>query len=112
MNREAYEELYREAWIKQNKIDRENNKKLQAPAIDYQKARENGLKGGRPSQRADVQPPRNIKPLSEKAAVVNRMLLKGMKVREIGQILGISHQSVSHMKKSYGLPRHEIRVVK
>jgi len=34
MNREAYEELYREAWLKQNKIDREVNKKLQAPAIN------------------------------------------------------------------------------
>lgn len=112
MNREAYEELYRAAWIKQNKIDRENNKKLREPAIDYQQARANGLKGGRPSQRAEVQPPKNIKPLSDKAAVVNRMLLKGMKVREIGQILGVSHQSVSHMKKQYGLPRHEIGIVK
>lgn len=106
MNREAYEELYREAWIKQNKIDRENNKKLREPAVDYQQARKNGLKGGRPSQ----PPEKNNKPLTDKAAVVNRMLLRGMKVREIGQILGISHQSVSHMKKNYGLPRHEIRI--
>lgn len=112
MNREAYEDLYRKAWIKQNKIDRENNKRLREPAIDYQQQRLNGLKGGRPTQRADVQPPKNIKPLSEKAAVVNRMLQKGMKVREIGEILGVSHQSVSHMKKQYGLPRHEITVVK
>lgn len=112
MNREAYEDLYREAWIKQNRIDRENNKRLQAPAVDYQQARKNGLKGGRPQQRTDVQPPKNMKPLSDKAAVVNRMLLKGMKVREIGEILGVSHQSVTHLKKNYGLPRHEIRIVK
>lgn len=106
MNREAYEDLYREAWIKQNKIDRENNKKLREPAVNYQQQRINGLKGGRPTQT------KNIKPLTDKAAVVNRMLLKGMKVREIGEILGVSHQSVSHIKKNYGLPRHEIRVVK
>ena len=110
MNREAYEELYREAWLKQNKIDREVNKKLQAPAINYQQARENGLKGGRPSQRADVQPPRDITiKLSPKAKVVNRMLHRGMKVREIGEILGISHQAVSHMKKQYGLPRKDVK---
>lgn len=102
MNREQYEDLYREAWIKQCKIDRENNKKLQAPPVDYQKARENGLKGGRPK---DI-----TIPLSDKAKVVNRMLAKGMKVREIGEILGVSHQSITHIKKRYGLPRHaEIR---
>lgn len=112
MNREAYEDLYREAWIKQNKIDRENNKKLREPAVNYQQQRINGLKGGRPTQRPEGHEPKNIKPLTDKAAVVNRMLLKGMKVREIGEILGISHQSVSHMKKQYGLPRHEIRLVK
>ena len=109
MNREAYEELYREAWLKQNKIDREVNKKLQAPAVNYQQQRENGLKGGRPRQAA-YDPPRDITvKLSAKAKVVNRMLNKGMKVREIGEILGISHQAVSHMKKQYGLPRKDIK---
>ena len=105
-----YEGVYREAWLKQNKIDKANNKQLQAPAINYQQARENGLKGGRPSQRADVQPPRDITiKLSPKAKVVNRMLHKGMKVREIGELLGISHQAVSHMKKNYGLPRKDVK---
>ena len=105
-----YEVVYREAWLKQNKIDRENNKRLQTPAIDYAQQRENGLKGGRPSQKADVQPPRDITvKLSPKAKVVNRMLHKGMKVRMIGEILGISHQAVSHMKKNYGLPRKDVK---
>jgi len=113
MNREAYEDLYRNAWIKQNIIDREKNKRLREPVIDYQKARENGLKGGRPSsQRPEGHEPKNLKPLSEKAAVVNRMLLKGMKLRDIGDILGVSHQSVSSIKQSYGLPRHETRTDK
>jgi DNA-binding NarL/FixJ family response regulator len=110
MNREAYEELYRAAWLKQNKIDREVNKKLQAPEVNYQQARENGLKGGRPSQRADVQAPRDITiKLSPKAKVVNRMLNKGMKLREVGEILGISHQAVSHIKQQYGLPRKDVK---
>jgi len=103
-----YEGVYREIWLKQNKIDREVNKKLQAPAIDYAQQRANGLKGGRPRQMA-YDPPRDITiKLSHKAKVVNRMLHKGMKVREIGEILGISHQAVSHMKKNYGLPRKDI----
>ena len=110
MNREAYEELYREAWLKQNKIDKAKNKRLQAPAIDYAQQRKNAMKGGRPPQRADVQPPRDITiKLSPKAKVVNRMLHKGMKVREIGELLGISHQAVSHMKKQYGLPRKDVK---
>lgn len=109
MNREAYEELYREAWLKQNKIDREVNKKLQVPAINYQQQRENGLKGGRPRQMA-YDPPRDITiKLTPKAKTVNNMLHKGMKVREIGEILGISHQAVSHMKKQYGLPRKDVK---
>ena len=100
-----YEELYRKAWIQQNTIDREKDKRLREPVIDYQKARENGLKGGRP--RPEGHEPKIIKPLSDKAAVINRMLLKGMKLRDIGEILGVSHQSVSHIKLHYGLPRHE-----
>jgi len=105
MNREAYEDLYRNAWIKQNIIDREKNKKLREPVIDYQKARENGLKGGRP--RPEGHEPRSLKPLSEKARMVNRMLCMGMKVREIGAVMGVSHQSITDMKHRYGLPRHE-----
>jgi hypothetical protein len=94
MNREEYEDLYRRAWLKQLDIDKANNKKLQTKPVDYNKARENALKGGRP------------KKLSDKAAVINRMIVKGMTMREIGDILGISHQAVIQVKQRYGLPRH------
>jgi len=109
MNREAYEELYRQKWLAQNKIDREVNNKLKEPPVNYKQQRENGLKGGRPRQ-ADNEPPRDITAkLSEKAKVVNRMLHKGMKLREVGEILGISHQAVSHIKQQYGLPRKDVK---
>lgn len=109
MNREAYEELYRQKWLVQNKIDREVNKKLKEPPVNYKQQRENGLKGGRPRQKA-YDPPRDITvELSEKAKIVNRMLNKGMKLREVGEILGISHQAVSHIKQQYGLPRKNVK---
>ena len=94
MNREEYEDLYRRAWLAQLDIDKAKNKKLQTKPVDYQQAKTNGLKGGRP------------KKLSDKAAVVNRMIVKGMTMRDIGDILGISHQAVMQIKQRYGLPRH------
>jgi DNA-directed RNA polymerase specialized sigma subunit len=60
-------------------------------------AKENGAKGGNPKR---------IK-LTEKAKVVNRMLKRHMTIRDIGDVLGVSHQSVSDMKKRYALPRSE-----
>jgi len=43
--------------------------------------------------------------LSENAKVINRMLIKGMKVFEIAELLGKSHQAVTQVKNRYGLPR-------
>ena len=97
MNREAYEELYREAWIAQNKKDREDNPKL-SPNVMYRdpkQAQENAKKGGRP------------KALSDKAKMINRMLEKEMTLREIADILGVTHQAVMQVKHRYGLPRNE-----
>ena len=42
--------------------------------------------------------------LSEPAKIVNNMMNRGMKVKEISDILGKSHQSVSQLVKKYGLP--------
>ena len=97
MNREAYEELYREAWIAQNKKDREDNPKLGPNTMyrDPKQAQENALKGGRP------------KALSDKAKMINRMLEKEMTLREIADILGVTPQAVMQVKHRYGLPRHE-----
>ena len=97
MNREAYEELYREAWIAQNKKNREDNPKL-GPNVMYRdpkQAQENARKGGRP------------KALTERAKVVNRMLEKGMTLHDVADVLGISHQAVMQTKHRYGLPLNE-----
>lgn len=42
--------------------------------------------------------------LSEPAKIVNNMINRGMKVKEISDILGKSHQSVSQLVKKYCLP--------
>ena len=42
--------------------------------------------------------------LSEPAKIVNNMLNRGMKIKEISDILGKSHQSVSQLVKKYCLP--------
>jgi len=42
--------------------------------------------------------------LSEPAKIVNNMINRGMKVKEISDILGKSHQSVSQLAKKYCLP--------
>ena len=75
--RQRYEDLYREAWLKQIQVDKQNNPKLAAPIPDYNKARENGLKGGRPKK----------PPMTANARIINNMLHKGMTLREIGKIL-------------------------
>ena len=97
MNREAYEELYREAWVAQNKKDREDNPKLGPNTMyrDSKPAQENAKKGGRP------------KALTERAKIINRMLQKDMTLREIADILGITNQAVMQTKHRYGLPLNE-----
>ena len=57
----------------------------------------NGAKGGKP--RVD------LPKMSQKAHVLNRMLLKGIRVTAAAEILGISHQAVGSMCRRYGLPR-------
>jgi len=43
--------------------------------------------------------------LSENAKIINKMLMKDMKVSEIADILGKSHQAVTQIKNRYSLPR-------
>jgi len=43
--------------------------------------------------------------LSENAKIINKMLMKDMKVSEIADILGKSHQAVTQIKNRYDLPR-------
>lgn len=93
---DKYQDIYKKAWDRQNKIDRAANPKLipSPQARNGQEAGKFGKLGGAPKLA-----------LSENAKIVNKMLIKDMKVSEIADILGKSHQAVTQIKNRYGLPR-------
>ena len=93
---DKYQDIYKKAWDRQNKIDRVANPKLvpSPQAKNGQNAGKFGKMGGAPKLA-----------LSENAKVINKMLIKDMKVSEIADILGKSHQAVTQIKNRYGLPR-------
>lgn len=94
--REKFEDWYREQWLKQNKIDAVHNP-MARPAPPRSR------KGVDAGTRTSVK-------LSKQAEVVNRMLNQQMLGRQIGELLGISQQAVSEIKKRYGLPRKQEEV--
>ena len=93
---DKYQDLYKKAWDRQNKIDRVSNPKLvpSPQAKNGQDAGKFGKMGGAPKLA-----------LSENAKIINKMLMKDMKVSEIADILGKSHQAVTQIKNRYSLPR-------
>lgn len=93
---DKYQDIYKKAWDRQNKIDRVANPRLvpSPQAKNGQNAGRFGKMGGAPKLA-----------LSENAKIINKMLMKDMKVSEIADILGKSHQAVTQIKNRYGLPR-------
>lgn len=93
---DKYQDIYKKAWDRQNKIDRAANPKLvpSPQAKNGQDAGKFGKMGGAPKLA-----------LSENAKIINKMLMKDMKVSEIADILGKSHQAVTQIKNRYSLPR-------
>ena len=93
---DKYQDIYKKAWDRQNKIDRVANPKLvpSPQAKNGQDAGKFGKMGGAPKLA-----------LSENAKIINKMLMKDMKVSEIADILGKSHQAVTQIKNRYSLPR-------
>ena len=87
----SFETYYRECWLKQLVVDQKGN-----PL-----ARQDPLA----RKRNPLDRERNPVVLTERAAIVNRMLLEGMKGKQIGNLLGCSQQSVSEIKQKYGLPK-------
>lgn len=86
ITREEFEDMYREAWLadirkSQHKKDLEAKERMK---ID----------------------PHSLHPakLSEKAQVLNRLLLRGMTDVEAAEILGRSKQAIRDMKDRYNLP--------
>lgn len=76
-------------------------------------SRENGAQGGRPKAAVEPKPTPKPKPkpkltpLSDKARIVNKLLLKDWIIVDIADVLGVSHQAVSQMVQRYNLPRKE-----
>tara|TARA_B100000780_G_scaffold118625_1_gene83243 strand:+ start:439 stop:753 length:315 start_codon:yes stop_codon:yes gene_type:complete len=101
VERIKYEELYNQCWIAQCKKDKKDNPRLEnlSPHFKGGYARSN-KKGGRPKTKVVE----NFD-LSEKAQVINRMMIKGLKNVEISELLGITRQAVSRTKSRYQLPR-------
>jgi DNA-directed RNA polymerase specialized sigma subunit len=93
-----FEDWYREQWLKQNKIDAVHNP-MARPAPPRSRKGE------------DIEVRKEIK-LSKQAEIVNRMLNQQMLGRQIGELLGISQQAVSEIKRRYGLPRKPEEVSK
>jgi len=93
-----YENRYKELWLKQMVIDRKGNPMAREAPGHYNNGK-NGNTGGRKKMKLSIQ-----------ADIVNRLLNKRMLLREIADILGVSQQAVSDMKKRYGLPRAEEEV--
>ena len=91
----VFEDYYRGLWLRQMVIDKKGNP-MAREAPGHHK---NGKNFGR-----------NKMKLSKQADIVNRLLNKRMLLREIADILGVSQQAVSDMKKRYGLPRTEEEV--
>lgn len=93
---DKYQDIYKRAWDRQNKIDRIANPKIMPSPQQKngQNAGKFGKMGGAPKLA-----------LSENAKVINKMLIKGMTVAEISDILGKSHQAVTQVKNRYNLPR-------
>ena len=82
-------------------MEKKANPNIRKPQVDTMTAQEIGRAGGAPKTGSNSK-------LTEPAKMVNRMIKRGMNMRDIGAILGKSHQAVSEMKRRYGLPREDV----
>ena len=96
-----YEDLYRIAWHKQNRRDLIINPKC-------------GVRGPRATAHASSPP---VKPaavpvggfpkMDLMARAVNKLVKGGRTSSQIGKLFDVSHQTITGIKKKYGLPRGE-----
>ena len=96
-HRKEYESLYREYWLAQNKQDRLDNprfngtKEPNAPAANMFQA--HGKMGGRPLK------------LTKDAEKLDKLLSKGMTLKDATFIMDMTMQALSQIKSKYKLPR-------
>ncbi|MDB4488337.1 hypothetical protein N9042_01070 [bacterium] len=96
--REKYEDLYREMWLKQLKIDRVGNPMAREPTPQQK----NGARTGKFGKMGG----RKLK-LTRDAEIINRMLKQGMMMQEIADIMGTTMALVAATKERFDLPRAE-----
>ena len=96
--REKYEDLYRELWLKQLKIDRVGNPMAREPTPQQKNGQRTGKFGKMGGRRLK---------LTKQAEVINQMLKKRLPMRDIADILGVTMALVSETKQRFDLPRAE-----
>jgi len=97
-----YQDLYREAWIKQLKYDHAVNPKLKS-ALGQRAAWD----GGKQSDNKGSRPQTDFKKLPDKAKIINNMKLKHITDQEIATMTGILLRTVRDYVKRYDLPRKD-----
>ena len=110
---EKYQDVYKEAWDRQNKIDRKENPLARGPSPMTRRALENAKRGTSKRIRTDQIPSTTLenidpkdRPLSKSATLINNMMrTTDMTLQEMSEELRTSRHSVSYIKKRYGLPR-------
>ena len=96
-HRKEYEVVYREYWLAQNKKDRLDNprfngsKEPNAPMVNMFQV--NGKMGGRPLK------------LTKDAEKLDKLLSKGMTLKDATFIMDMTMQALSQIKSKYKLPR-------
>jgi len=103
---ERYEDLYREAILKQIKIDAIKNPLARGPNKHFASGMMGakfGKFGGQSKNLVDL----SDAPLSERAKIVNRLLKKRMPQRDIAEVLEVAATTISNIKQQYNLPRKE-----
>jgi hypothetical protein len=104
-----YEELYRKCWVAQMKKDREVNPRLENASAYARNGRSalytdgGGRHVGRP--RTLFVALANNRPLTSEATIANKLILKGMLLKDVAEVIGVSPKAMSRLKKRYNLPR-------
>tara|TARA_R110000822_G_scaffold74515_4_gene179023 strand:- start:1959 stop:2312 length:354 start_codon:yes stop_codon:yes gene_type:complete len=109
---EKYQDIYKEAWDRQNIIDRKANPLARGSSTMSRKSLTNAKRGTSTRIRTDKAPASSPdvdpkgRPLSKSAELVNKMMLTtDMTLVEMSEELRTSRHAVNYIKKRYGLPR-------
>lgn len=87
MNAIQYQDLYRQAWEAQNKVDVKKNPLMEPKrTYDTKKSAVIGASGGRPRDGETA-----------KQTMVRRAVRMGMSQKQIGELLGVSERTVGRM---------------